>query len=151
MLVGGILGYVFRAKVETTLRNGMIGSIRSYGNYNPVTDAWDETQARLHCCGVNSWKDWKDQIPDSCCREPVPGKRQRCNLLVENQNSFTLFQDGCYNVTAEYVKQHAAVIGGAGIIVAGLMVSFKFIKLLLLRGAVIEGLYFMRTVPRLSR
>lgn len=46
MLVGGILGYVFRGKVEITLRNGMTGSLRSYGNYKPVTEAWDETQTR---------------------------------------------------------------------------------------------------------
>jgi len=121
MLVGGILGYVFRAKVETTLRNEMIGSIRFYGNNRRVSEAWDETQSRLHCCGVTDYRDWHDKIPDSCCREPVPGKRQRCNLLVETQNSFTLYNKGCYNVTAEYVKQNAAIIGGAGIVVAGLM------------------------------
>ncbi|XP_017779905.1 PREDICTED: CD151 antigen [Nicrophorus vespilloides] len=121
MLVGGILGYVFRAKVENTMKNTMIGSIRSYGNDRPVTEAWDEIQSRLQCCGVSGAVDWTDQIPDSCCREPVPGKRQRCNLLVEHQNSFTLFQRGCYNVTIDYVKDHAAIIGGAGIVVACLM------------------------------
>lgn len=136
MLVGGILGYVFREKVTKTMHNSMLGSIRSYGNYGPITEAWDETQSRLHCCGVNSYRDWNEQIPDSCCQEPVPGKRQRCNYLVENQNSFTLFTQGCLNVTVNYVREHAAIIGGAGIVVACLMVLgmifscalFKMIK-----------------------
>lgn len=123
MLVGGILGYVFRGKVTETLRNEMYGSIRSYGNYRPVTEAWDETQGRLECCGVLSYRDWKDRIPDSCCREPVPGKRQPCQLLHDTQNSFTMFQNGCLNVTANFVRDHAAIIGGAGIAVASLMVS----------------------------
>jgi tetraspanin-11 len=122
MLIGGILGYVFREKVDTTVRNGMLGSLKDYGNYRPVTDAWDETQMRLMCCGVHDYKDWRDNIPDSCCK-PVLGRRQRCNLLVEHQNSFTLYTRGCLDVTKEYVKEHAVIIGSAGVVVACLMVS----------------------------
>lgn len=123
MLVGGILGYVFRAKVSETLKNEMFGSMRFYGNYHPITQAWDETQQRLECCGVVSYRDWRDKLPDSCCKEPVPGKQQRCQLLYDRQNSFTLYQTGCLNVTAEFVKTHASIIGGAGIFVAMLMVK----------------------------
>lgn len=46
MLVGGILGYVFRGKVETTIRIGMESSLRDYGIYKAITEAWDETQTR---------------------------------------------------------------------------------------------------------
>lgn len=52
MLIGGILGYVFRAKVEKTIRLGMDRSLSDYGSYRPITEAWDETQQRLQCCGV---------------------------------------------------------------------------------------------------
>lgn len=121
MLVGGILGYVFREKVETTLRNSMYGSIRLYGNNKAVTDAWDETQSRLHCCGVNNYLDWKDFLPDSCCQEPVPGKKQRCLPGYS-----TLYQNGCLNITTEFVKDHAKIIGAAGIIVACLMVCMVY-------------------------
>ncbi|RZC33326.1 CD151 antigen, partial [Asbolus verrucosus] len=124
MLIGGILGYVFREKAETTLQNAMFGSIKSYGNYRPVTEAWDETQTRLMCCGVNDYRDWKDQIPDSCCKL-VLGRRQRCNLLVENHNAFTLYMRGCLEVTKEYVKEHAVIIGSAGVVVACLMLPVQ--------------------------
>lgn len=122
MLIGGILGYVFREKVETTLRNGMEGSLKDYGNYRPVTNAWDETQSRLMCCGINSYRDWQDKIPDSCCK-PVLGRTQRCNLLVENHNSFTLYLQGCLPIVKKYVKDHAVIIGSAGIVVALITVS----------------------------
>ncbi|CAH0561017.1 unnamed protein product [Brassicogethes aeneus] len=120
MLVGGILGYVFRGKVEITLRNGMTGSLRFYGNYRPVTEAWDETQTRLECCGIDSPQDWKGNMPESCCKL-VLGRRQNCRFLGENNNHFTSFQRGCYDVTVQYVKSNAVIIGTAGIVVSCMM------------------------------
>lgn len=124
MLVGGILGYVFRGKVETTLENAMYASIRSYGNYEhpAVTQSWDETQRRLMCCGVRGPHDWSDHIPDSCCRESVPGRSQRCQIVVQ-QNALIMYKDGCLFVTKRFVKDHALVIGSAGVVVACLMVN----------------------------
>lgn len=56
MLVGGILGFVFRGKVETTIIIGMESSLRDYGNYKAITNAWDETQTRyvelMQFCGI---------------------------------------------------------------------------------------------------
>ncbi|VEN50701.1 unnamed protein product, partial [Callosobruchus maculatus] len=46
MGVSAILAYVFRNKVLTTIRLGMESSLRGYGNYRSITDAWDETQTR---------------------------------------------------------------------------------------------------------
>lgn len=120
MLLGGILGYVFRERVEVTMRQEMLSSLRLYGNRRAVTDAWDATQERLHCCGVYSPADWRDRVPESCCIEPVPGKKQPCQDLSIRG---TRYQEGCLNVTTMYVKEHAAVIGGAGIAVACIMVS----------------------------
>lgn len=125
MLVGGILGYVFRGKVETTLENAMYASMRSYGNYAPVTNSWDETQRRLRCCGVRGPHDWLDRLPDSCCRESVPGRSQRCQIVVQ-QDSFILHRDGCLFVTKRFVKDHAVIIGTAGVIVACLMVNIMY-------------------------
>lgn len=121
MLVGGILGYVFRGKVETTLRNGMEGSLRFYGNYRPVTEAWDETQTRLKCCGIYGPNDWQNNWPESCCKQISSGARLDCRNIVEN-NHFTRFDRGCLEVTKEFVKSHAIVIGTAGIVVSCLMI-----------------------------
>ncbi|GBM82751.1 hypothetical protein AVEN_247362-1, partial [Araneus ventricosus] len=44
MLVGGILGYVFRNEVEKQMDQEMIMSIPLYKNETAVTDAWDAVQ-----------------------------------------------------------------------------------------------------------
>jgi len=47
MLVGGILGYVFREKVHDTMEQEMQASIRMYGQKRAVTRAWDATQDQV--------------------------------------------------------------------------------------------------------
>lgn len=69
MLVGGILGYVFREKVRTSMEQEMTASLRWYGNREEFSRAWDATQQELMCCGVSDWRDWQDKIPTSCCKE----------------------------------------------------------------------------------
>ncbi|XP_023026285.1 CD151 antigen [Leptinotarsa decemlineata] len=122
MFVGGILGYVFREKVQTTIRIGMESSLRDYGNYRPITEAWDETQTRLQCCGIYGPKDWQNRIPESCCKMTSAGRRVSCQQLGENNNSFTIFTPGCLPVTTEFVKKYAVVLGTAGIVVSFLMI-----------------------------
>ncbi|KAG8334993.1 hypothetical protein J6590_078906 [Homalodisca vitripennis] len=69
MLVGGILGYVFREKVRYSMEQEMYSSIKSYNEKKSLRRAWDDTQENLHCCGVTSFTDWRGVIPDSCCRD----------------------------------------------------------------------------------
>ena len=47
MLVGGILGYAFRANVALSMRTRMYSSLGEYGVNRVVTDAWDFTQSRV--------------------------------------------------------------------------------------------------------
>lgn len=87
-LVGGLLAYIFRTQVVTTIQAEMIADIRSYDPASPeapVTRAWDVTQERLQCCGLmtekvtQSWQMWRFNrilnpggvdslvVPRSCC------------------------------------------------------------------------------------
>ncbi|XP_060531779.1 CD151 antigen [Cylas formicarius] len=134
MLIGGILGYVFRGKVEKTIRLGMDRSLNDYGSYKPVTDAWDETQIRLKCCGVYGYKDWKNRIPDSCCKTTSDGRRLNCQD-VDDKNHHVINTEGCLNVTTEFVKKHAVIIGTSGIVVScflilGMIFSCALFKLI---------------------
>jgi tetraspanin-11 len=47
MLVGGILGYVFREKVQTTMEQEMQSTLRTYSTNRAVKRAWDDTQERV--------------------------------------------------------------------------------------------------------
>lgn len=69
LLVGGILGYVFREKVRSSIEKEMLSSLRFYGNREEYTKAWDRTQEELQCCGVTDYRDWQPNIPESCCKE----------------------------------------------------------------------------------
>jgi len=121
MLIGGILGYVFREKVTQTMRQEMRSSMRLYGSRRGITQAWDETQVRLKCCGVDSWHDWNrfGPIPESCCQETFGGERKPCVAYPSITN---LYSQGCLETTTHFVRDHAAIIGASGIAVAILMI-----------------------------
>lgn len=130
MLIGGILAYVFREKVVQTMRQEMYSSLRLYGNNRPVTLAWDETQIRLKCCGIESYHDWQGAIPESCCQEAYGGQRKPC---VNNPTPFSLHVDGCRNVTTEFIREHANIIASSGISVAILLLFALIFSLILFK------------------
>ena len=53
MLVGGILGYVFREKVRHTMEQEMYSTIKRY-NERPIRRAWDDTQENVSSDQSNS-------------------------------------------------------------------------------------------------
>lgn len=62
LLVGGILGYVFRGQAKSVVKNTLVARMREYDVGSPtssVTRAWDETQVALKCCGIDKQDDWK--------------------------------------------------------------------------------------------
>ena len=130
ILVGSILGYVFREKVVQTMRQEMYSSLPYYGNRRSVTLAWDETQSRLKCCGVESYRDWYGSIPESCCQETYGGQRKPC---IDAPSPLTLHINGCRNVTTEFVRQHASVIAGAGITIAVFLLFAQIFALILFK------------------
>uniref|UniRef100_A0A336MEI8 Tetraspanin n=1 Tax=Culicoides sonorensis TaxID=179676 RepID=A0A336MEI8_CULSO len=121
VLIGGILGYVFREKVTHTMRQEMHSSLKFYGNRRPVTQSWDSTQERLKCCGVDSYRDWQlyGRIPESCCQETYGGQKKPC---IDNPNPQTIYMNGCLHITTDYVREHASIIAGCSIALAVLMV-----------------------------
>lgn len=46
-LLGGILAFVFREKVELTMKQEMFSSIKLYDTRRQVSESWDKTQSRL--------------------------------------------------------------------------------------------------------
>lgn len=47
MLIGGVLGYVFREKLLGTVDREMRSSIRLYDHRRSIRDAWDATQSTV--------------------------------------------------------------------------------------------------------
>lgn len=129
MLLGGILGFVYREKVKTSLKHEMISSLKFYGNSQEngkaITKAWDTTQENLFCCGVTGPEDWGNHIPISCCIESAPNKRQPCSDLF---TIGTRHNEGCLNATMELIEQQTLIISIAAACAAFIMVSITTSK-----------------------
>lgn len=122
VLIGGILGFVFREKVQTTMKQEMLSSLKFYGNKRTVTQSWDTTQERLKCCGVDNFRDWQlfGRIPESCCQETYGGQKKPC---VDNPSQGTLYNQGCLHVTSTFIRDNASIVAGCSIFLTVLMVS----------------------------
>ncbi|XP_012218054.2 CD151 antigen isoform X1 [Linepithema humile] len=117
MIIGGVLGYVFREKLLNVDRE-MKSSIRLYDSRKSIRDAWDITQSTHHCCGVDSWRDWGKyglNVPESCCREILPGQRFNCNSGSDTVNPSNAYVEGCINGTNYNLHVHSKFIGGASL------------------------------------
>lgn len=118
LLISGIFTYMFRQKVEQTMKQEMYSSLKHYGMLEEVTQVWDTTQSRLRCCGVESFRDWHGRLPIACCQEVDGNYRKPCQ---EQPSLSNVYLSGCYEVGSNFIRDQATVIGSAGIIVAVLM------------------------------
>ncbi|XP_022251053.1 tetraspanin-9-like [Limulus polyphemus] len=97
MLVGGILGYVFRDEVDEKMKKEMLDSIPLYGNDTAVTEAWDQVQKNMKCCGMKTgdstmpYAIWSlnrgfqadKKVPMSCCMG-----NEKCQASPTDSNSY---------------------------------------------------------------
>ncbi|GFQ71703.1 CD151 antigen [Trichonephila clavata] len=132
MLVGGILGYVFRSEVDDRMYTEMLMTIKLYQNDSQVTDAWDAVQSIFQCCGMSMDKDpgfevWSKRnahfggvykIPATCCKTKDDGLRDRCQKDPNENNAYL---EGCYEKMKDFVEKHAKIVGGIGVGIACLL------------------------------
>ncbi|XP_022255353.1 tetraspanin-4-like [Limulus polyphemus] len=131
MLVGGILGFVFRNEVEQHMHTGMLKSVKQYMNVTAVTEAWDAIQQQFECCGIKPdgdssylpYRIWMDmntnfkmtgpRVPKSCCKSITV-----ISQCQKNPSSDTAWTNECYENVKSFVQDHAMVLGGIGIGIA---------------------------------
>ncbi|XP_018015337.1 tetraspanin-11 [Hyalella azteca] len=131
LLVGGILGYVYRGKAQETVHTTLIQKVREYdpaSTTSRLTRAFDDTQAALKCCGVDGRGDWVTfnknfattgkQVPKSCCMTSSSGNLLDCETAPNNNTAYAV---GCYADAKEMVEYYGLIIGGVGVIIALLM------------------------------
>lgn len=138
MLVGGILGYVFRNEVEKQMHQEMVMTVPKYKNETAVTDAWDAVQDYFKCCGLttdydDSYLIWRKKngayqsdklVPDSCCIKKDSGAIRLCQSDPKNH----AYSKDCYIQMKDFVMNHALILGGIGIgiscvLIVGMMLS----------------------------
>uniref|UniRef100_A0A8D8C4L4 CD63 antigen n=1 Tax=Culex pipiens TaxID=7175 RepID=A0A8D8C4L4_CULPI len=119
LFLGCILGYAFRGRAIESLKDALYDALVLYGRRRLTTVSWDMTQEDLQCCGVDSFADWREKIPDSCCLDDYGGRKRPCQEL---QNSLTIFRGGCFEAITRALLKNAAVLGGASLGLAFVMV-----------------------------
>lgn len=144
LLIGGILGYVFKDKAQTTVHHAMMSAIKEYDSkseeLSSVTKAWDETQRAMKCCAIKNQDEWLKRnnefnsslkIPKSCCKiDPNTEETMECQARPTESNSYT---EGCFLKATKFVEQHALILGGVGISVALIMVLGLILSLVLFK------------------
>ncbi|XP_070563789.1 tetraspanin-4-like [Ptychodera flava] len=124
-IAAGILGYVYRGKVEKYVKEDMMAGMANYdqAGQEGLTGTWDRLQTQEECCGVTDYRDWFTAfpnkngtwLPDSCCKTVTDG----CGMTYSNttRGDFNL-DKGCAEPLEKFLADNLYVIGGIGIAIA---------------------------------
>ncbi|KAL8595955.1 hypothetical protein ACOMHN_018267 [Nucella lapillus] len=127
-LSAGITLLVYKGKLEKGFQGGLAEGINMYGQKGEeeITQAFDELQQKLSCCGINDYSDWfkspwateqkeKNTVPVSCCR----GDTKTCqnSNLPSSANGTVLpvFTHGCHKLVVDFINGNMGPIGGVAL------------------------------------
>lgn len=120
-VVAGILGFVFRGKLESVLADGMYTTLGNYNNDSSTQTIWDDVQVQFYCCGVKNATDWRGKytkdarsVPDSCCKTPT----RNCGNEALTKMPSAIYWNGCLAVVEQTLGASTIVIGSIAIAVA---------------------------------
>jgi len=129
----GILGFLFRNKIDTEIKKESETVIKTkYGTGNFDLDhAVDTTQRKFKCCGANGETDysgsmWESsgsgshigRVPQSCCKEGSSFCSQKAILMGIGQT----YTKGCAEEIKKYAMDHMLIIGGIAIGVGAIQI-----------------------------
>lgn len=162
LLLGSILGYVFRNQLDESMRQQMHDTmIRDYGFVDAVNDAWDALQQTLHCCAVDEsynltnyihsrWYEKQESprplVPETCCRiRNIEGHLNYVNLtecqgryLPKNLQDYWpnpeyVYTQPCLIEAKAGVKEHAIILGSVGVSIACSLIAGMIFSLCLFK------------------
>nr|XP_012143279.1 PREDICTED: tetraspanin-1 isoform X1 [Megachile rotundata]XP_012143280.1 PREDICTED: tetraspanin-1 isoform X1 [Megachile rotundata] len=117
------LAFGLKGDTEKTTQNFLKSTIKYYAsnadNTETVTVAWDGIMTQLHCCGVESYLDFREStnwtstdkiVPEACCiKENNVLKDSSCPINPTPNNSY---QQGCYNAILRTIEANQAIVIG---------------------------------------
>ncbi|XP_005099394.1 tetraspanin-3 [Aplysia californica] len=125
-VLAGVLGYVYRSKVEDVLEDDLKDAVDNY-NVTVYKEQIDYMQQEFKCCGVNNATDWlnsaywkvnhTDTVPASCCLHPLPANVTTCNTNVTAQSP-DIYYEGCIVKLKDEFRLNLIYIAGAVVFLA---------------------------------
>jgi len=133
----GISGFIFKEKVQDGFEKGMKDGLAIYGSDKTKTEALDNMQRGLGCCGMMNYTDWfktpweKKQsgtnvVPATCCKDGSTSCTRSNLPPVYNKNStakFEIYTEGCYSLVTGFLESNFGII-------AGTVIGLSFVMLL---------------------
>ncbi|XP_015119826.1 CD151 antigen-like [Diachasma alloeum] len=108
-----ILSSSFFDRITNKIHDDMKSTMIKYRSLDWVTEAWDNTQQYLECCGIRSYKDWDDyrlDIPQSCCAKSI----EQCLHMTGS----VAFEAGCLKSAYLMLKSHIDTVAVSAIFVS---------------------------------
>lgn len=127
----GVLGFVFREKVEESIRERLSDAIRLYRDPDkPDLQLVIETvQTEFKCCGIASYDDWQSNlyfncsspgaeacgVPRTCCKNEEDRINTQCGFGVGEMDSIErekrIYTTGCLTTAVDWFKTNLMTIG----------------------------------------
>ncbi|XP_011253953.1 tetraspanin-1 isoform X2 [Camponotus floridanus] len=121
------LAFGLKGDAEKGMQSFLKSTIKYYATTadkaETVTVAWDGIMSQLHCCGVESYRDFSENtnltaigklIPEACCIKMSEGsnvlKDSSCPISPTASNSYYL--TGCYQAIMTAIEENAAIVIG---------------------------------------
>ncbi|BFZ00422.1 hypothetical protein BsWGS_03461 [Bradybaena similaris] len=125
-LSAGIALLIYRGKLERGFKEGLTNALQKYDEKGEgeITNALDELQEKLVCCGIDNYTDWfntpysraqgEKSVPESCCRVSVKECR---HIGVSGGNATTedIYTQGCHKFVVNFINGNMGPIGGVAL------------------------------------
>ncbi|XP_040008579.1 uncharacterized protein LOC120803773 [Xiphias gladius] len=116
MLRAGVSAVVVRPQLKGTLDEEFRSLLPLDKAPGEVQKIVKNLQMQLRCCGMFSYTDWEDNIPDSCLCGPVEEEEDKCQIV--NYRSFMQ--------TRVYTKTCAPILTSYFLLVADIVIGIVF-------------------------
>lgn len=142
-IIGGIAGFIMRAKLDTVLKSAIRNGVDHYKTDTDLHDAMDQVQQKIKCCGVTTYKDYinstaakgnsTESVPKSCCINSNGKDCAYLDLRGKSLNATGIYTKGCYDTLLHSAKENILIIVGVAIGIAvfqifGVLSGFKLTK-----------------------
>ncbi len=134
-IVAGIVGFIYREQVETSVTDDLIVGLNLYGKEGEegLTSAWDRLQTELKCCGIDGATDWGQnatmftgsETPDSCCVNREDG----CGKEASEK-----FNKGCKKQLIDDLTQYIYYIAAGGVAIGVFQILGMIFSMVLYTG-----------------
>ncbi|XP_002161461.1 23 kDa integral membrane protein [Hydra vulgaris] len=132
-IVAGILGFIYKNKVQEYAVDGLKRAVKEYENKDEpgASELLDWAQLKFECCGANGPSDYKNLTKNETC-----GTTQGVKTCHKNKDcAKKLNNEGCKSKFEQFIKKNLVVVGVIAL-------SIAFIQLL----GIVFACYLMKAI-----